>query len=208
MQTYLCLFFDRLCWVKCHVLCPWWHNVPIWHLKCTSSFITCNICNVLFSVYFCISHLPQCLAPVPLCSGWKVTTVEGLGAKVFHFLNISSNLVVFVDILFNVQPNYHPIQLELASNGGTQCGFCRFSNQLVVNDIPTSCTVIFILLPISLPAPAWWCSCTRSCRSTRTPPWSRSTTSWTATSAGGLHNAYSTLLHIPTCKEREGYSGT
>ena len=24
----------------------------------------------------------KCLAPVPLCSGWKVTTVEGLGAKV------------------------------------------------------------------------------------------------------------------------------
>ena len=60
--------------------------MPIRHLKYTLLLITWNICHVPFSVYLCISHLPQCLAPVPLCSGWKVTTVEGLGAKVFHFL--------------------------------------------------------------------------------------------------------------------------
>ena len=103
---------------------------------------------------FLICHsasLPSLFALAGRSPPWK-----GLEPRFFiFFFNISSNLVVFVDIPFNVQPNYHPIQLELASNGGTQCGFCRFSNQLVVNDIPTSCTVIFILLPISLPAPAW-----------------------------------------------------
>ena len=63
----------------------------------------------------------QCLAPVPLCSGWKVTTVEGLGAKVSFG---KPNQFCEISLL---QPNYHPIQLELAANGGSQCGFCRFN---------------------------------------------------------------------------------
>ena len=45
----------------------------------------------------------SCLSPVPLCHGWSITTVEGLGDKA---------------------QGYHPIQLGLAANGGTQCGYC------------------------------------------------------------------------------------
>ena len=182
------------------ILCLGWHNVPIWHLKCTSSLYHLEHMYVMsYFPFFFISHLVV-LHSASLLSLFALAgrspPWKGLEPRFFiFFFNISSNLVVFVDIPFNVQPNYHPIQLELASNGGTQCGFCRFPNQLFANDIPYPCSVFFILLPISLPAPAWWCSCTRSCRSTRTPPWSRSTTSWTATSAGGLHNSYSTLLH-------------
>ena len=47
--------------------------------------------------------LNSCLAPVNICDGWQVTTVEGLGGKA---------------------QGYHPIQESLAANGGTQCGYC------------------------------------------------------------------------------------
>ena len=47
--------------------------------------------------------LYQCLTPVNICSGWEVTTVEGLGGG---------------------EAGYHPIQVALAETGGSQCGFC------------------------------------------------------------------------------------
>jgi len=45
----------------------------------------------------------SCLSPLLICSGWSITTVEGLGSS---------------------QAGYHPIQEALVKTGGSQCGYC------------------------------------------------------------------------------------
>ncbi|RZF35839.1 hypothetical protein LSTR_LSTR008945 [Laodelphax striatellus] len=69
----------------------------------------CGACVVAVTAYDVISKKPKvfavnsCLVPVYKCHGWSIKTVEGVG---------------------NARAGYHEIQARLASNYGTQCGYC------------------------------------------------------------------------------------
>lgn len=43
------------------------------------------------------------MVPITSCNGWDITTIEGIGNRL---------------------KGYHPIQVTLAENNGSQCGYC------------------------------------------------------------------------------------
>ncbi|XP_052742077.1 uncharacterized protein LOC112054762 [Bicyclus anynana] len=45
----------------------------------------------------------SCLVSISSCMNWDITTIEGLG---------------------NREKGYHPLQMQLAENNGSQCGYC------------------------------------------------------------------------------------
>ena len=72
-------------------------------------------CPIFHFFYFSSGCAPQCLAPVPLCSGWKVTTVEGLGAKVFHIFFLTFHQIWLFLLIFHSMCSQTTIQSNLSS---------------------------------------------------------------------------------------------
>ncbi|XP_067932219.1 xanthine dehydrogenase-like [Watersipora subatra] len=64
----------------------------------------CGLCTVTMQIGDAAPKaINSCLVPINMCSGWKITTIEGLGSE---------------------KTGYHDIQKTLADNNGSQCGYC------------------------------------------------------------------------------------
>ncbi|CAG9582950.1 unnamed protein product [Danaus chrysippus] len=65
----------------------------------------CGACivNVVKSPGEASLGVNSCMVPITSCNGWDITTIEGIGNRL---------------------KGYHPIQMTLAENNGSQCGYC------------------------------------------------------------------------------------
>ncbi|XP_061376970.1 uncharacterized protein LOC116770791 [Danaus plexippus] len=65
----------------------------------------CGACivNVVKSPGEASLGVNSCMVPITSCNGWDITTIEGIGNRL---------------------KGYHPIQVTLAENNGSQCGYC------------------------------------------------------------------------------------
>ncbi|OWR53382.1 aldehyde oxidase 2 [Danaus plexippus plexippus] len=64
-----------------------------------------NYLNILNDHLRMVAHIAirNCMVPITSCNGWDITTIEGIGNRL---------------------KGYHPIQVTLAENNGSQCGYC------------------------------------------------------------------------------------